>query len=92
MRTLKPLNQKDVYNAFAELYEKIMNDEVVEDKAEGAMKALCGMNQTYITEIKRNEFAMKLRESGNKDNQIKLPLFGNPYEVIDEINKENEFK
>jgi hypothetical protein len=90
MKTSKPLNQKDVYNAFGDLYQKIMNNEVTPENAENAMKALCGMNQTYMAEIKRNEFVMKLKELGDKGNKIKLPLFGNPYEAIDQINSEYE--
>ena len=55
MKTLKPVNQKSVYHSFADLYEKIMNDEVPIDKAEQAVNCLAGMNRTFALEIKRAE-------------------------------------
>lgn len=52
-RTKKPVNQKSVYNSFAMMYEKIMNDEITVDKAEQAINALNGMNRTFALELKR---------------------------------------
>lgn len=54
-KTLKPTNQKSVYNSFALVYEKLMNDEITVDKAEQASQALNGMNRAYALEIKRAE-------------------------------------
>lgn len=58
-KTLKPVNQKTVYEAFAFVYEKLMNDEIPVEKAEQASNALNGMNRSYALEIKRAEFEKK---------------------------------
>lgn len=55
MATQKPVNQKSVYNSFALVYEKLMNDEISVDKAEQAISALSGMNRTFALELKRSE-------------------------------------
>jgi hypothetical protein len=52
-KTTSPINQKSLYFSFAELYAKIMNDEIELEKAEQAVKALSGMNSVYGNEIKR---------------------------------------
>ena len=52
-RTQNPINQKSLYFSFADLYSKIMNDEIEIEKAEQALKALSGMNSVYGNEIKR---------------------------------------
>lgn len=51
----RPVNQKSIYHSFADVYEKLMNDEIPVDKAEQACNALAGMNRTYALEIKRAE-------------------------------------
>lgn len=61
MKTLKPVNQKSIYHSYADLYEKIMNDEVELDKATIAEKALSGMNKTYALELKRAELENQLK-------------------------------
>ena len=52
---MKPVNQKSIYHSYADLYEKIMSDEVPIDKAEQAAHCLDGMNRTAALEIKRAE-------------------------------------
>ena len=54
-KTLKPVNQKTVYSSFADLYEKLMNEEIPIDKAEAGVQALAGMNRTFALEIKYAE-------------------------------------
>ena len=54
-RTLKPVNQKSIYASFADVYEKIMNDEISIEKAEAATNALQGMNRTFALELKKAE-------------------------------------
>lgn len=54
-KTQRPVNQKSIYHAFADVYEKLMNDEIPVEKAEQACNALAGMNRTYALEIKRAE-------------------------------------
>ncbi len=54
-KILKPANQKSVYSSFANVYEKLMNDEISVEKAEQASNALNGMNRAYALEIKRAE-------------------------------------
>lgn len=54
-KTPRPVNQKSVYNSFASVYEKLMNEEIPVDKAEAACNALNGMNRSYALEIKRAE-------------------------------------
>ncbi len=58
-KTQKPVNQKSLYYSFADLYEKIMNDEISVEKSEQAVKALCGMNSVYGNEIKRAKIENK---------------------------------
>jgi hypothetical protein len=73
MKALKPVNQKSVYHSFADLYEKIMNNEIKVDKAEAAVQALAGMNRTFALEIKRAEIAkteIRVVEIKNFDNII----------------------
>ena len=53
-RVQKPVNQKSIYHSFGEIYERLMNDEIEDVKAELAFKALSGMNKTYELEIKRS--------------------------------------
>jgi hypothetical protein len=55
MKTQKPVNQKSLYHSYADLYEKIMNNEIEVDRAEVAGKALDGMNRSFALEIKRAE-------------------------------------
>lgn len=69
MRTLKPVNQKSLYQSFASLYEKIMNDEVDVKKAETSIKALNGMNDVYKNELKRAEIEQQL-----KGNMVKTEI------------------
>jgi hypothetical protein len=66
MKTMKPVNQKSVYHSFADLYEKVMNDEIKIDKAEIAVSALAGMNRTYALEIKRAEIEHMLKGNAQK--------------------------
>ena len=61
MKTQKPVNQKTIYHSYADLYERIMNDEINLDKAEKAEKALSGMNRTYMLELKRAELEHELK-------------------------------
>lgn len=61
MKTLKPVNQKSIYHSYADLYEKVMNDEVELNKATIAEKALDGMNKTYALELKRAELENQLK-------------------------------
>ena len=63
--TLKPVNQKTIYHSYADLYEKLMNDECDIAKAEQASHCLDGMNRTYALEIKRAEVANMLK--GNSE-------------------------
>jgi len=65
MKTMKPVNQKSIYHSYAELYEKLMNDECDIAKAEQASHCLDGMNRTYALEIKRAEVANMLK--GNSE-------------------------
>lgn len=55
MKTLKPVNQKSLYASFADLYQKLMNDEVDVETADVAGKILAGMNRTFALEIKKAE-------------------------------------
>ncbi len=55
MSNPKPANQKSVYASFANVYEKLMNDEITIEKAEQASNALNGMNRAFALEIKRSE-------------------------------------
>lgn len=66
MRVLKPVNQKSIYHSFGDLYEKIMNDEIADAKAEIAVQALAGMNRTYALEIKRAEVESLLKGNSEK--------------------------
>lgn len=59
MKNPKPTNQKSVYASFANVYDKLMNDEIAIEKAEQACNALNGMNRAFALEIKRSE---KLKE------------------------------
>lgn len=52
-RILNPVNQKSLYHTFADLYGKIINDDISIEKGEVLCKALCGMNSVYANEIKR---------------------------------------
>lgn len=61
MKTLRPVNQKSIYHSFGDLYEKIMNDEISDAKAEIAVSALAGMNRTYALELKRAEVEHELK-------------------------------
>lgn len=54
-RIPKPTSQKSIYHSFADVYDKLMNDEIPVEKAEQACNALAGMNRTYALEIKRAE-------------------------------------
>lgn len=54
-KTPRPTNQKSIYHSFADVYEKLMNNEIPVEKAEQACNALAGMNRTYALEIKRAE-------------------------------------
>ncbi|MCX5681493.1 MAG: hypothetical protein NT079_04360 [Candidatus Omnitrophica bacterium] len=65
----KPINQKTVYHSFADLYEKIMNDEIPIEKAVAANAALCGMNRAFSNEIKLSELRNKkeIRHIESKD-------------------------
>jgi hypothetical protein len=70
MKILKPVNQKSLYHSYADLYEKIMNNEIEVDKAEVAGKALDGMNRTQALELKRAEISgetMRIIETKNFD-------------------------
>lgn len=58
-KSKKPVNQKTLYYSFADLYEKIMNNEIEVEKAEQANKALAGMNSVYGNEIKRAKIENK---------------------------------
>jgi hypothetical protein len=60
MKTLRPVNQKSIYHSFAEVYERLMNDDITIDKAEQASHALDGMNRTYALELKRAEVEKEL--------------------------------
>lgn len=63
MKTQKPVNQKTIYHSYADLYEKIMNDEIPLEKGETAVKALDGMNRTYALELRRAEIESELKVS-----------------------------
>lgn len=52
-RIEKPMNQKDLYQSAALVYEKLMNGDLEIEKAEAAIKALTVMNTAYLNEIKR---------------------------------------
>jgi len=65
MKTPRPVNQKSIYHSYAELYERIMNDECDITKAEQAAHCLDGMNRTYALEIKRAEVENMLK--GNSE-------------------------
>jgi hypothetical protein len=57
MKTQKPVNQKSLYHSYADLYEKIMNNEIEVDRAEVAGKSLDGMNRSFALELKRSEIS-----------------------------------
>lgn len=61
MRTLKPVNQKSIYHSYADLYEKIMNDEIALEKVDMAQKVLSGMNKTYALELQRAAIENELK-------------------------------
>ena len=63
---MKPVNQKSIYHSYADLYEKIMSDEVTIEKAEQAAHSLDGMNRTYALEIKRAEIEYSLAGNAKK--------------------------
>jgi hypothetical protein len=69
MKTLRPVNQKSVYQSFALIYDKLMNDEIDISKAEQANNALNGMNRTYALELKRSELEYQL-----KGNMVKTEI------------------
>ena len=71
MKTLRPVNQKSIYHSFGDLYEKIMNDEITDAKAEIAVQALAGMNRTYALEIKRAEVEHEL-QGGSIKTEIRI--------------------
>jgi len=71
MRTLRPVNQKSVYHSFGDLYEKIMNDEITDAKAEVAVQALAGMNRTFALELKRAEVEHGL-QGNSKPTEIRI--------------------
>ena len=54
-KVMKPLNQRAVYASFADLYEKIVNNQIDVDRAESAVQALGGMNRAFALEIKYSE-------------------------------------
>jgi len=100
MGIIKLNNQEDVYNSFSDLYEKIINDKITMDKAENALKALSGMNQTYLLEIKRTELLLRLKETGIEFRDIEIKSLEeknveegmiqdnqNPYAIITQINE-----
>jgi hypothetical protein len=92
MKTLRPVNQKSVYHSFGDLYEKIMNDEIVIDKAEVAVKALCGMNKTYALELKRAEIELALH-GGQVKTEIRVIETKNFDNIpVEEKNVEEEQK
>lgn len=80
-RAIKPVNQKSLYFAFADLYEKIMNHEIEIDKADQANKALSGMNSVYGNELKRAKLenkSVRVIELKNFEDDNDL-LLGRPY-------------
>lgn len=89
-RVLKPVNQKSIYHSFGDLYEKIMNDEITDAKAEIAVQALAGMNRTYALEIKRAEVENLLKGNSEKTEirTIEVKNFDNI--PIEEGKKETE--
>ena len=87
MKTQKPVNQKTIYHSYADLYEKVMNDEIPLAKAEIAEKALAGMNRTYALELKRAEVESELKVSTEHTRIRTLEL-----KVFDEIPVEGDKK
>ena len=63
---MRPVNQKSIYHSYAELYEKLMNDECDVAKVEQASHCLDGMNRTYALEIKRAEIENMLQGNSVK--------------------------
>jgi hypothetical protein len=91
-RVLKPVNQKSIYHSFGDLYEKIMNDEITDAKAEVAVQALAGMNRTYALEIKRAEVENMLKGNSEKT-EIRIIEVKNFDNIpIDEHKENNEGK
>ena len=66
MKTMQPVNQKSVYHSFADLYGKLMNNEITETKAIAGGKLLAGMNHSYALEIKRAEVEHMLKGNSAK--------------------------
>lgn len=62
-RVQKPVNQKSIYHSFADLYDKIMNDEISIDKADAAARALDGMNKVYANELKRASIEHQIKNA-----------------------------
>lgn len=85
MKTLKPVNQKSIYHSYADLYEKIMNNEVELGKATIAEKALSGMNKTYALELKRAELENQLKMTSERVRVRTIELKG-----FDEISADKE--
>ena len=63
MKTQKPVNQKSIYHSYADLYDKLMNEELPVEKAQVAGKLLDGMNKTYALELKRTELENQFKIS-----------------------------
>lgn len=83
-RILKPVNQKSIYHSFADLYEKIMNDEIQIEKAESAARMLEGMNRTYINELKRAQIEHEVNNAMIKVDvrNLELKPFGDGQEIM----------
>ena len=68
---MKPVNQKSIYHSYADLYEKIMSDEVTIEKAEQAAHCLDGMNRTAALEIKRAE-VLHIIQGNTKQTELRI--------------------
>jgi|GEM_PF-3209656 len=56
---LIPPNQKAVYHSYAQLYEKVMNEQISIDRAAIASRCLNGMTKTFLAEIHLAELTKK---------------------------------
>lgn len=86
-KVLRPVNQKSVYAYFADVAEKLINEEISVDRAEGIIQSLAGMNRAFALEIKFAELK-GITEIRN----IELKAFGEDDTTPNKIFSHNDQK
>lgn len=100
---MKPTDNRSFLNFIFEQMDKLDRGEIDNDKATALSKLAKEANNSMMYEVKRADLLLRVRQSGIKPDEYqevkrieqdgtpaKLALFGNPYEAIDQINKESE--